>query len=174
MKIRIIRHTQVGLPVGICYGFSDVPLAESWEKDILKVLEQIQDSKDCLVYSSPLSRCKILAEKLSGNVVFDDRLKELNFGRWELQPWDKIDGPEADRWMKDYVNFRCPGGESYIDLSERVASFLADLRLTGIANSIIVTHAGVMHAFRNIIMHMPLHQSFESKIAYGEILQLSL
>ena len=174
MKIRIVRHTQVGLPSGICYGFSDVPLAESWEKDISKVMEQIQDSKNCLVYSSPLTRCKILAEKLSGNVILDDRLKELNFGRWELQPWDKIEGPEAERWMKDYVNLRCPGGESYIDLCERVKSFLIDLQHNVFADCIIVTHAGVMHATNTILKHTPLHQSFETKIAFGEVMELSL
>ena len=174
MKIRIVRHTQVALPSGICYGFSDVPLAASWEKDILKVTEQIQDTEGCLVYSSPLTRCKILAEKLSKNVIPDDRLKELNFGKWELQPWDKIDGPEADRWMKDYVNFRCPDGESYIDLCERVKAFLTDLQSNLFASCIIVTHAGVMHAANTILKHTPLHQSFETKIAFGEIMELSL
>jgi alpha-ribazole phosphatase len=174
MKIRIVRHTQVALPSGICYGFSDIPLAESWEKDIMKVTEQIQDTESCLVYSSPLIRCKILAEKFSNNVILDDRLKELNFGKWELQTWDKIEGPEADRWMKDYVNLRCPGGESYIDLCERVKSFLIDLQGNVLTSCIIVTHAGVMHATNTILKHMPLHQSFETKIAFGEVMELSL
>jgi alpha-ribazole phosphatase len=174
MKIYLARHTKVALPPGICYGFANVALADSWEIDILKVTEKLQHIAEPKVYSSPLTRCTILARKISSNVTLDDRLKELNFGKWELQPWDDIEGPEADRWMKEYISFRCPDGESYLDLCERVKSFLADLKDTKRESSIIVTHAGIIHAFRNMLENVPLHESFNKKIAFGEVMELSL
>jgi hypothetical protein len=33
MKVTLIRHTRVGVPQGTCYGWSDVPLAETFEQE---------------------------------------------------------------------------------------------------------------------------------------------
>ena len=33
MEVILIRHTSVDVPVGICYGQTDVPLKESFEEE---------------------------------------------------------------------------------------------------------------------------------------------
>jgi alpha-ribazole phosphatase len=174
MTINIIRHTPVALPSGICYGSSDVALADTWEADILKVTQSIQNSANTVVYSSPLVRCKLLAQALSNKVIIDDRLKELNFGDLELQPWDNLRSPEAEAWMNDYLNLRCPGGESYPELCERVNSFLTDLRATKHEESIIVTHAGIIRAMLVILRSITPQESFSTHIEYGEIIRLEI
>jgi alpha-ribazole phosphatase len=171
VNIYLVRHTRVAVAPNTCYGASDVSLADTCNEDISGVTRQLVHLNDPVVYSSPLSRCRLLAEKISPQVVFDDRLKELNFGEWEMQPWDSITGPEANRWMNDYVNARCPGGESYIDLSVRVQSFLSDVSDKNHETAIIVTHGGVIRTILAFIQDIPLIKSFDIKVQFGQIIR---
>jgi alpha-ribazole phosphatase len=172
MNLYLVRHTRTALPPGICYGVSDVALAAP--ADINEIVYKLKHLDNPIVYSSPLMRCKLLAQKLSSHVIIDNRLKELNFGHWELLAWNDIKGHEADAWMNDFVNVRCPGGESYIDLAQRVTLFLSDLAKSGHVTAVIVTHAGVLRAILAQIQRIPLHKSFETEIGYGEIMSLTV
>ena len=56
MKITLIRHTRVAVETGICYGWSDVGVAPSFETEASRVKENISNERFDIVYSSPLSR----------------------------------------------------------------------------------------------------------------------
>ena len=85
MKITLIRHTRVAVETGICYGWSDVGVAPSFETEASRVKENISNERFDIVYSSPLSRCRKLAAFCGFHEpILDDRLKELNFGEWVL------------------------------------------------------------------------------------------
>jgi len=174
MHLFLIRHTQVALPSGICYGASDVELAESFTTESESIIEKLKHLSFPVVYSSPLMRCRMLANKLSSHVIIDNRLKELNFGQWELKPWDHITGPEAEKWMNDFVNTPCPQGESYLNLCTRVETFLADMDRTLSDPMLIVTHAGVIRAFISIIKNIEALQTFKIQIDFGEIIELEI
>jgi alpha-ribazole phosphatase len=124
MELYLIRHTTPEVGKGICYGQSDVPLAESFAAE-WEALRGGLPPGVTGVYTSPLSRCRRLAERIAAHYAVplhdDDRLRELDFGRWEMQPWDAIPAPELAAWMNDYVHVACPGGESYNGLMGRVA-----------------------------------------------------
>ena len=61
----------------------------------------------------------------------DDRLREIHYGYWEGELWNELPAKdpqgfaarEADKW-----GWRPTGGESYRDLSERVAGWAASRR----------------------------------------------
>lgn len=76
----------------------------------------------------------------------DARLNELNFGHWELMPWDAIPRAAFDDWMADFARYRCGGAESTQMLLDRVASALADDRAAAVEDVIWITHAGVIRA----------------------------
>jgi alpha-ribazole phosphatase len=174
MQLYLIRHTKVAVAPGICYGQSDVPLAEGWENVARDIARQLEHLKEPVVYTSPLSRCRLLAEKLSPGFKEDDRLLELNFGAWELKAWNNIIGPCAEQWMNDFVNTRCPGGESYSDLSKRVQSFLADLMHSSLKESIVVSHGGVIRTMLALSGNIPLNKSFEIDVPHGQIILLTI
>lgn len=174
MIVHLVRHTRVNLPQGICYGQSDVPVMDNWEVDAQHIKQKFDYLDEPLVYSSPLIRCRLLAEKLSTRVNYDNRLKELNFGDWELKPWDEISGAEAENWMNNFVITPCPNGESYLDLYKRVKSFLNELSNCHDDEVIIVTHGGVIRAFVCMIQNIPLHKSFEINVNHGQITSLAL
>ncbi len=173
MEIYLIRHTTPDIEKGICYGQSDLDLAKTCNKEFKIILKQIPKDKNYQVYSSPLKRCSLLAEQFNAPIVFDDRLKELDFGDWEMQPWNSISENELNPWMEDFVNVSVPNGESYTQLADRVNSFFeVSLDSKDTKNIIIITHAGVIRAFLSGVLGIPLKKSFSIKIQYGEVFHL--
>ena len=92
MNITLIRHTEVSIEKGICYGQSDIELANSFEKEKIVIQNKLKPDVFDITYSSPLKRCKKLAKALFADkeIVYDNRLMELNFGDWEGKHWDDI------------------------------------------------------------------------------------
>ena len=58
-------------------------------KEVLLIKKKLKrekvDLKRVLIFSSSLKRCKKLASQLSKDFIIDSRLKELNFGDWEMK-----------------------------------------------------------------------------------------
>lgn len=174
IHLTAIRHTRVEVPAGICYGQSDVPLASTYTGELEQVRLKLTGAEFDAVYCSPLSRCRILAMDLfSGvNLQFDPRLMELNFGQWELQPWDRISPTaEAQAWFADYVEVRTPGGESFRDQIARTASFLDDLRQKPTGRVAVVAHGGILRALDCLLNGTEPLDAFQSKVDYGEVLR---
>jgi len=154
------------------YGQTDVPLCPSFEKEAEKIMEQINSGFD-VVYSSPLSRCMHLAQKISTLVKTDSRLIELNFGDWEGKYWNDIDQtPEAKMWFADYVNTPAPNGESFADMIKRCRAFLEEIMTSNYNHICIVSHGGIIRAIKSIIENTPPGKAFDIQIGYGEMIQL--
>ncbi|MGY0408218.1 MAG: alpha-ribazole phosphatase [Polaribacter sp.] len=174
MEIIFIRHTTPKIKKGICYGQADIDVIASFSDEVAKISTKIMDIEPITVfYSSPLLRCKKLAQTLSSNIIFDNRLKELNFGDWELQPWNSINKKELNIWMQDFVNETVPNGESYINLHTRTVSFLSEISKKQPKKVVIVTHAGVMRSLYAFINRIPLEKSFDLKLTYGQVLKIT-
>lgn len=177
MEVYLIRHTTPDIAKGICYGQSDIGVVDSFENEVQAMLDKNKLPQDnYIVYSSPLQRCVVLAQKLFGDkIVLDNRLKELDFGNWELQPWDAIDKEEIDPWMNDFVHVKCPKGESYVDLYQRVLDFIKAIKKDAQKkNIIIVTHAGVIRSLLAWYNKVELQDSFQFKVNYGEVISIKI
>lgn len=175
MEVILVRHTTPDIAKGICYGQADIKVATTFEEEVSNILKKVPvNDPEVTYYSSPLQRCKLLAKKLSANVIFDNRLKELDFGDWELQKWNDIDKKELDIWMNDFVKTPAKNGESYIDLHNRTTDFLTELTTKNHQKVVLVTHAGVMRSLWAYMNEIPLEKSFELKLNYGDTLTLHL
>jgi alpha-ribazole phosphatase len=178
VNLYLIRHTQTNVPAGICYGQTDVDTAGTFTQELEVVQTKLAHIAFTHCFSSPLHRCLHLAGELAGSlpVQTDDRLKELNFGLWEEQPWDKISETEVGKsWFKNFVHTPCPEGESFEQLQHRIQSFLNDLKtLPDDSEVLIVTHGGSIRAFLTLLEgHDPLI-IFTQAIDYGEIKKRTL
>ncbi len=174
MEILLIRHTTPKVHKGICYGQTNLDLKETYPQELKKIQKALSTESFFRVYSSPLKRCAILAKDLSNHVVYDDRLQELNFGDWEMQPWDQINSDELNLWMEDFVNEQVPNGESYLQLSERAISFVKELKNNGIEKAILITHAGFIRSLVAYTNKTHLKDSFDLKLAYGDHIYITL
>jgi len=173
MEIILIRHTTPKIAKGICYGQSDIDVTDTFLEEIKPILNKVDlNNTETVYYSSPLKRCKKLAEKLSSKVHYDDRLKELNFGDWELQNWNDINKLELDVWMNNFVNVPATNGESYLDLHARTTAFLSEIATQNHKRVVIITHAGVMRSLHSFIHKIPLEKSFDLKLQYAQILEI--
>ncbi|WP_343329886.1 alpha-ribazole phosphatase [Polaribacter staleyi] len=174
MEIILIRHTTPKIDKGICYGQSDIDVTDTFLEEIKPILTDVSiNDAETVYYSSPLKRCKKLAEKLSNTILFDDRLKELDFGDWELQNWNDINQEALDIWMNDFVKVAVTNGESYLDLHARTTNFLLEIAQKEFKKVVIVTHAGVMRSLYSFIHKTPLEKSFDLKLQYAQVLKLN-
>ena len=177
MIITVIRHTSVDVPSGICYGKTDVPLAHTFWSELEPIGQKLTDETFDAVFSSPLSRCAKLATELfpEEQLRIDRRLTELDFGHWEMMPWNTIfESPEGKVWFGDYVNACCPGGESFTDLIQRGKAFLNDLKQTNLRNAVVVTHAGMIRALMCLIQFKTPEKAFNTPLEYGQIISFNL
>lgn len=174
MEVYLINHTLVENPE-LCYGQSDIPVALSFENEVAR-LERILPDGVHAIYSSPLTRCTLLAKNLfpGQDIIVSDKLKELNFGDWELQNWDFINPDELDKWLVDFVNISPPNGETYNQLNVRVKDFIQKLLQQDYERVVIVTHPGIIRCFMAHLLHFSLKQALKIPTDFGSITGMKL
>ena len=176
MEIYLIRHTSVDVPAGYAYGQTDVPLRPTFEQEAATVKETLSDLTFDKVYTSPLTRCVRLSTYCGyPNAQKEDRLKEINFGAWEMKSWEELStDPRSAAWFEDWIHISTPGGESLIDQYNRVAAFLDELRKSGPQKVCIFAHGGVLTCARVYAGEYKLKEAFKNVPNYGSIIQLQL
>jgi alpha-ribazole phosphatase len=138
MIVHLIRHPRPLVGPGICYGRLDF---EAENAKVLAARLRAELAPGLPVWSSPLRRCRVLAEALHPLPALDERLAEMDFGAWEGRKWDDIPRAELDAWAADVAGYAPPGGESPRMLQQRALAFVAGLN---VPEAIVVTHAGVI------------------------------
>jgi len=185
--IYLIRHTTPAVARGMCYGQTDLDVTESFHQEAA-VIRQHLPGNIGRVYSSPLKRCTLLAQEL-----FPDRplhlrpeLMEIHCGRWEMRAWDDLPPEEVNPWMADFVQVRIPGGESYVDLHQRVTRCWNVLsqevgshragshpRENAAGDTAVIAHGGVLRSILSGITGTPLIDSFKAfSLHYGCVIRL--
>jgi alpha-ribazole phosphatase len=178
----LIRHgaTQ-GDGVKRYKGSLDVPLSEEGIEQIKRValyLSKVIKDERPVVYSSPLSRALKSAEIISDNFnvkpVIVPELRERNFGIWEGMSFEQIKErypEEFSLWADNPLKYSPPGGESTIEVRDRVMKALRGL-LHPFTNSpiqIIVAHGGVNRIILCEFLGIPLENIFRIEQEHGAI-----
>jgi len=189
MEIYLVRHTTPAVEKGVCYGQANLDVTETFHSEAA-IIRQHLPEKATAVYSSPLKRCKILAEHLYNdhNIHLVDELMEINCGNWELKVWDEIPKHEIDPWMSDLLHVRIPAGESYTDVYERVKQCFNKIvalhqpenfnnhfpgEPSNVPRTVIVAHGGVIRSILSHITNTPLMESFKLfKLHYGCVIKI--
>ncbi len=166
-------------------GHRDSPLSRTGIAQIEAIGHLLRDSIDdhgtFRVVSSPLGRAwqsaVIVAESLgqdTDSIALEPRLKEMAFGGWEGMTVAEIEQAEPGAWARresDHWCFRPPGGESYADLSARVAPWLQslseDVRL------IVVCHGGTSRVIRGLYANLPPEATVTLSEAQDEVHRLA-
>lgn len=175
MNIDLIRHTSVDVPAGYAYGQTDVALRPSFEEEAEKVKESLSGLTFNKVWCSPLTRCVRLASYCGyPDAIREDRVKELNFGEWEMKSWEELSSdPRSEAWFADWIDTKTPEGESLKDQYVRVSSFLDEIRESGLENVCIFAHGGVLTCARVYAGEYDIKEAFKNVPSYGEIIKLS-
>ncbi|WP_293780813.1 histidine phosphatase family protein [uncultured Oxalicibacterium sp.] len=179
MHLYLIRHPRPIVAANVCYGRSDLKVAEETLTSVHDALLPLLPTR-ARIFSSPLSRCTVLSNRLAEALdcapVYDERLREMHFGDWEMQPWDAIPRTDIDAWTSDLIGYRPGGGETVLEVAQRVRAFRDDLAGLDIEHAIVICHAGTIrllaaceHALS--VPEMALYAAQKPhRIGYGELL----
>lgn len=167
-KLLAFRHPPVSFS-GLCYGRLDceVIITASMVEDVCAQLSAPPD----VVWSSNLVRCEVLAKavsvKLGAALRIDQRLLEMSFGRWEGRTWIDIEAEEPEMletWYRTWEHRGTPGGESALQLEERVRSWW--LSLNANQTHMLIAHAGVIRALRVIAEGISWSESMNREVPH--------
>ena len=150
MKLWLVRHAQVLLPPGICYGATDVAADAAATLSAAQALAaELPQGLGLRV--SPLQRCDQRAQVLQGlrpdlaYKITEPSLAEMDFGHWEGRAWSGIPQSDLDAWVADFAHHRFGGRESVAEVMQRVALVWEATRRAG-QDAVWITHAGVIRA----------------------------
>lgn len=182
INIYLIRHTKPLIAPGVCYGQLDCPVGDDYQQQLATINAFFKDKKISAVYSSPLIRCRTLAEDLANNktqqaVIYNDGFKEIFFGDWEGKRWNDIPRDKIDQWNVNRLDFQFPNGETPRKFHERVFQTWTELGTSLPAtprNIIIVTHSGVICSLLCRQRDIPLERMTELSVDYGSISKITL
>ena len=183
MRLTLVRHPKPDIAPGLCYGRTDLAVTPGQLAQTLAALHPALPA-DAILYGSPLQRCRTLAlalAELRGGTapIIDARLVEMDFGAWEMRPWETIARAEIDAWAADLAGYRPGGGETVLEMAARVAAFLADVQRQQ-RNAIVISHAGTMRLLAACQAGLPLRETalraaqHAHTIPYGGTLVLDL
>ncbi len=175
MKLFFLRHTSLNIGKDIFYGQTDIDVSNNFQEEIknikIKLKKEIRNFDKIKIFSSTLKRCVKLAQSLSKDVFFDDNLKELNLGDWEMKPKNKISKKLVKEWEENLMTFRIPNGESNQDFLKRLKKFLDEIKKHD-QDVLIVSHAGSINGMMSILTGQPfdkLLKNYWEKIDYGSL-----
>lgn len=175
MVVYLIRHTSVDVPQGVCYGQTDVPLKPTFEAEATQTAANLQGLSFDKVYTSPLTRCVRLATFCGyPDAERDDRLKEINFGDWEMHRFDEITDTNLKKWYADYLHVKATNGESFDDQYHRVANFLDELRQQPFQQVAIFAHGGVLLNAQVYAGAVKPEEALGALTPYGGIIKIEL
>ena len=159
-RLWLVRHARPLVEPGLCYGSSDMPADVADTERAASELAALLPAGAILLMSG-LQRAQQFARALHAlrpelaAPACDPRLNEMDFGQFELTPWDCIDRAEFDAWTDNFHSYRFGGRESVAELLARVGQALRDLvqgypsakaPSPGSRDMVWFTHAGVIRA----------------------------
>ena len=143
--IYFVRHGQTDDNAnGKLTGWSATPLNEKGFAQAREAAENLKDIKFDICFCSPLLRTKQTLDEIikyhkNLNVIYDDRLKERDYGEVTGQPANIC---KFRRWnANDEIPYKM---ETIPEMFDRIASFYDDLKRNYKGkNILIVAHSGV-------------------------------
>jgi alpha-ribazole phosphatase len=172
VRVFLIRHPRPAVAPGTCYGATNLDLAD----DVLDCAARLREVLPARIrlFSSPLLRCRQLAAALHDAPRYDRRLREMDFGAWELRSWNDIPRAELDAWAAAPLTYAPPGGESVGALRERVTAFMVEHIGADGEDLAVVTHAGVMRILAAQLQGLDQETWFKLHFCYGELTLLDV
>jgi broad specificity phosphatase PhoE len=141
-------------------GWVAVPLNEHGRKQAERLANYIRHIGMAALYTSDLRRAAetaaILSAKLERAPILDERLRERDIGDWqgltpqEMQNWYP---DEYERLLADPEHYRVPGGESRVDVKDRMQEAFEEILQQDRGETIgILSHTTAIHALLDALI----------------------
>ena len=132
LTLILTRHGEAASGDIMLGGQLDVMLTPHGRHEAEALARRLAGVRIDRIVSSPMLRALETAQTVATGrpVEVDERLRELDYGRWEGLTYDEIelrDPALRARWDHDPGSTHSPGGESGEDVAARALSFLVEL-----------------------------------------------
>ncbi|MBX3611157.1 MAG: histidine phosphatase family protein [Hydrogenophaga sp.] len=133
-------------------GHTDIDLNDHGRWQASRLGQALRDESVAAIYSSDLRRARDTAQAVADHhslpVHAEIGLRERGFGRFEGHTWDELElryPAETLAWRKRMPDFAPPGGETLLQLRERVVATVIGLAERHLGEQIlVVAHGGVL------------------------------
>ena len=154
-----------------------VPLTDTGLKQAEQTGKLLEDMNISAIYSSPIQRAKhtaeIVGEHNSIDVTIDDRLIELDMGKFTGVPYDEIFTSHGNVFMKFYngeLEIAHNGVETFADVKKRVLGIVDHvIEKHPDENVVLVTHMDPIKAMLSTIVDLSPINLFELIIANASL-----
>ena len=154
-----------------------IPLTETGVKQAEHTADFLQHMNISAIYSSPIQRAKHTAEIVgkhnSLDVTIDDRLIELDMGKFTGMPYDEIFNNHGNVFMKFYngeLEIAHNGVETFSDVKKRVLGIVDHvIQNHPDENVVLVTHMDPIKAMLSTIVDLSATNLFELIIANASL-----
>jgi broad specificity phosphatase PhoE/CTP:molybdopterin cytidylyltransferase MocA len=155
-------------------GHTDLPLSTEGLGQAEMLAEKLKDTDLAAIYCSDLRRSVETARTI-GKFHGLEPLARLDFrevglGEWEGLSFDEVRRlypAEYEERGRDIVNFRPPGGESFLDCASRVLPALYEALGATRGDILIVAHAGVNRILLCHALGKSMNEIFDIDQDYG-------
>lgn len=162
-------------------GRIDLPLSPRGRREARSLAELLAGEPIDLVICSPMIRARQTADiAMDGRDVefrIEDSFVEIDIGEWEGREYDAVRTGDPEffvRWHGD-PRVRIPGGESFVDVCERVRPGVESMIRTGNARHILVSgHATVNRAILAAVMALDPEAARRFRVLNASLSRLRL
>jgi alpha-ribazole phosphatase len=149
-----VRHAPSAGTPGVIHGQDDVD-ADLSDQAALEA-RRATLPEDAVWLTSGLPRAVQTAAALGAVKCREvPGLMEQDFGEWNGKSWDELRSTTASDFWQNYTTQAPPGGESFIQMMDRVSDSIAELSHQYQGKDIIaVTHAGTIRAALAVALNL--------------------
>jgi len=161
IKIILVRHGSTNwTKEGRYQGSTDVPLSEEGLKQARNAAKRLKKEKIDIAYTSKLRRAIDTAKEIvkfhNVELIQVEELNERSYGKWEGLTKEEVEKRYADNrvaYEKERYKIRPLGGESFLDLRNRIEPFIKKVVEKNKDKAIlIVSHNGPLRIITGILM----------------------
>ena len=156
-RIIFVRHGQSeGNLVRSFLGHTDLPLTELGHRQAEATARYLDGTDIDIMYASDLKRAwqtaEHIAERKELSIIANPTLREIYAGEWENEMFEELPkkfSKDFSVWLNDIGNARCTGGESFVELYNRIIAEV--IRISEINDGLtvcIATHATPIRCVR--------------------------
>jgi len=165
-SIVLIRHGQtLDNERGVAQGWSDSALTELGLAQVRQVAMRLKAMQPIAIYSSTLPRARATAAAIAATTELAVRelpdLREMNCGEWEGASFEDLQSRNPahySEWSRN-PEVSCPGGESYREVRDRMASGIRLIEEEAGSQSgtiLVVSHGTAIRVAATALLDLPL------------------
>ncbi len=183
MRLIVVRHGETLYNAqSRVTGQSDIPLSALGERQAAALGKRLAAEPLAAIAASDLQRARDTAQAIARYhelpVQEDADLREISFGVWEGAIYDEIVARDADlvqRWLSDPTIYAPPGGETVIQLRDRVVRALERWQTRCPETTILwAVHGGVIEVLLCHLLGVDLKLRWQFRHENASITEIDL